>query len=125
MKQECVFCQIKKEKVFYESRLFVGIWDSYPVTLHHALIIPKRHVPDAEGLTLFEWAGLRRAFHRVKRLIIKQDPNVSGFNLGFNVGEVAGQTVMHAHFHIIPRQAGDHPTPRGGIRAVIPGKQSY
>lgn len=48
-----------------------------------------------------------------------------GYNLGVNVGETAGQTVMHCHIHVIPRYRGDSPNPRGGVRAVIPGKQSY
>lgn len=48
-----------------------------------------------------------------------------GFNLGVNVGEAAGQTVGHAHFHIIPRFRGDVSDPRGGIRHVIPSKACY
>ena len=53
------------------------------------------------------------------------DPTVLGFNIGMNCGEVAGQTVMHAHVHLIPRRRGDTPDPRGGVRGVIPGKMSY
>ena len=45
--------------------------------------------------------------------------------IGINVGEVAGQTIMHAHVHLIPRYPGDTPNPRGGVRGVIPAKQSY
>ena len=48
-----------------------------------------------------------------------------GFNVGFNVGEVSGQTIFHTHVHIIPRYQGDVPNPRGGVRGVIPSKQSY
>jgi diadenosine tetraphosphate (Ap4A) HIT family hydrolase len=58
-------------------------------------------------------------------MIRKADPAVMGFNVGINSGEVAGQTVMHCHLHLIPRRMGDHPNPRGGVRSVIPGKADY
>ena len=57
--------------------------------------------------------------------ILRQDPAVSGFNLGVNCGEAAGQSVMHAHIHLIPRRPGDTPEPRGGVRGVIPERMSY
>jgi diadenosine tetraphosphate (Ap4A) HIT family hydrolase len=47
---------------------------------------------------------------------------VEGFNLGTNAGEVAGQSIFHCHFHLIPRRRGDVPNPRGGVRNVIPHK---
>jgi diadenosine tetraphosphate (Ap4A) HIT family hydrolase len=49
----------------------------------------------------------------------------AGYNIGINVGEAAGQTVAHAHLHVIPRHQGDVPDPRGGIRWVIPAKAKY
>lgn len=48
-----------------------------------------------------------------------------GYNIGFNCGTAAGQSVMHVHMHIIPRYKGDIENPRGGIRAVIPAKKDY
>ena len=48
-----------------------------------------------------------------------------GYNVGFNAGEAAGQTVAHLHLHVIPRYKGDVEDPRGGIRHVIPGKGNY
>ncbi len=48
-----------------------------------------------------------------------------GYNVGFNAGEAAGQTVMHLHVHVIPRFRGDMADPRGGVRGVIPDKQRY
>jgi len=57
--------------------------------------------------------------------ILKHDPSVVGFNLGINCGEAAGQTIMHAHVHLIPRRLGDTPNPRGGVRGVIPDKMAY
>jgi len=51
--------------------------------------------------------------------------NPDGFNVGINVNEVAGQTIFHVHIHLIPRYKGDVENPRGGVRGVIPEKQSY
>jgi ATP adenylyltransferase len=53
------------------------------------------------------------------------DKNVTGFNVGVNSGFSAGQTIFHAHIHLIPRREGDLANPRGGVRGVIPDKQSY
>jgi ATP adenylyltransferase len=57
--------------------------------------------------------------------ILAHDPAVAGFNIGVNVGAVAGQTILHCHVHLIPRRRGDVANPRGGVRAVIPGKADY
>jgi ATP adenylyltransferase len=57
--------------------------------------------------------------------ILDEDREVRGFNVGVNAGAVAGQTVMHSHIHLIPRRANDTVNPRGGVRGVIPGMQSY
>ena len=61
----------------------------------------------------------------LKNDILKNDPSVTGFNMGVNSGESAGQTIMHAHIHLIPRRDGDTPNPRGGVRGVIPDKMAY
>jgi len=63
--------------------------------------------------------------HETKSAIEKDDGNVNGFNVGVNVGEVARQTVMHCHIHLIPRKRGDTENPRGGVRGVIPRKVAY
>jgi len=61
----------------------------------------------------------------LQKNIREEDPTVTGFNLGVNIGVAAGQTVFHVHLHLIPRRDGDTPDPRGGVRGVIPGKRSY
>ena len=48
-----------------------------------------------------------------------------GYNVGINIGEAAGQSVFHCHMHVIPRYKGDVPNPKGGVRGLIPSKQSY
>lgn len=61
----------------------------------------------------------------VRTQIEGADPSVTGFNIGMNCGEDAGQTVHHAHIHLIPRRHGDVEEPRGGVRGVIPGRANY
>ena len=53
------------------------------------------------------------------------DNEITGYNIGMNIGEDAGQSIFHCHIHIIPRREDDTPDPRGGIRGVIPEKQNY
>jgi ATP adenylyltransferase len=61
----------------------------------------------------------------LKKRISEKDPSVTGFNVGMNTGESAGQTIFHCHIHLIPRRDGDTPNPRGGVRGVIPEKMNY
>lgn len=98
--------------------------DIYPVSPGHTLIVPKRLVGSVFELSPPEVAGcwdLLKA--EQKRLVEEFKPD--GFNIGVNIGEAAGQTIWQAHFHLIPRYLGDHSAPRGGVRAVIPGKADY
>lgn len=64
------------------------------------------------------------AIKAVKEIIDKKF-KPDGYNIGVNIGEAAGQTVMHCHIHVIPRYEGDVVCPRGGVRGVIPNKQFY
>jgi diadenosine tetraphosphate (Ap4A) HIT family hydrolase len=99
-------------------------WDMYPVSPGHVLIIPRRHVSSWFDLTADEHAAVSELIGSAKEhLDMMYSP--AGYNIGVNCGEAAGQTVMHAHLHLIPRYAGDVPNPRGGIRAVIRAKQDY
>ena len=61
----------------------------------------------------------------LKNKLESSDSTITGFNIGMNSGESAGQTVMHLHIHLIPRRKGDIEDPRGGVRGVIPSKQKY
>lgn len=103
-----------------------AIRDTYPVTLGHTLIVPIRLVVSVFELNADEIAAcwMLLAKQRVElRSTLRPIPNA--FNVGINDGETAGQTIAHAHIHLIPRYIGDHPDPRGGVRAVIPGKSIY
>lgn len=99
--------------------------DAYPVSPGHYLIIPKRHLADYFELSQQEVSDSNAALHDLRDLILREDPTVQGFNIGANCGVVAGQTVPHAHIHLIPRRQGDTPDPRGGVRGVIPDKMTY
>ncbi len=122
---QCHFCNIPDDRIVDRSDTCAVIRDLYPVTHLHTLIITKRHVSSYFDLTNQERSEVQDHLGKQKQLIETEDPTVSGFNVGINCGEDAGQTVMHCHVHLIPRRKGDTETPRGGVRGVIPDKQSY
>lgn len=98
--------------------------DKYPASPGHLLIIPRRHVADFFDTTTEERQAMLALADQARAWIeSRHAPN--GYNLGVNVGAAAGQTVFHVHLHLIPRYFGDAERPRGGVRAVIPGKQDY
>lgn len=122
--ENCPFCFPPSSRVFYKTQLVVGLWDSYPVSPGHALLVPRRHVPDWFEASEEECRELMEGVQAARAAILeKHQPQ--GFNLGINMGEAAGQTVFHLHVHLIPRYSGDVEDPRGGIRRVIPGKARY
>ena len=96
--------------------------DNYPVTVGHHLIIPFRHTEDYFSMTKEEKSDATELIQIMKTKLEKSDSTITGFNIGMNSGESAGQTVMHAHIHLIPRRDGDTKEPRGGVRGVIPNK---
>ncbi len=121
----CLFCNIEKSGCAYENELAYASYDSYPVTEHHCLIIPKRHIKDYFDLSNEELLACNDLVQILKKEIIKKDPSVKGFNLGTNIGKVSGQSILHCHLHLIPRRKGDVDNPQGGVRSVIPNKQHY
>ena len=121
----CLFCNIEKSGCAYENELAYASYDSYPVTEHHCLIIPKRHIKDYFDLSNEELLACNDLVQIVKKEIIKKDTSVKGFNLGTNIGKVSGQSILHCHLHLIPRREGDVNNPQGGVRSVIPNKQHY
>ena len=121
----CLFCNVKKSGCAYENNLAYASYDSYPVSEHHCLIIPKRHIKDYFDLSNDELVACNDLLKIVKKEIINKDPLVKGFNLGTNIGTVSGQSILHCHFHLIPRREGDVDNPQGGVRSVIPNNQHY
>ena len=121
----CLFCKIKESSLAHENNLAYASYDSYPVSKYHCLIIPKRHTKDYFELTNEELIACNDLIKFVKDEITNKDQTVSGFNIGTNIGKVSGQSILHCHFHLIPRRKGDVENPQGGVRSVIPNKQHY
>ena len=121
----CLFCDVKKTGIVYENELAYTSYDSYPLSEHHCLIIPKRHIKDYFDLSNDELLACNDLIKIVKKEITNKDPLVKGFYLGTNIGIVSGQSILHCHFHLIPRREGDVDNPQGGVRSVIPNKQHY
>jgi ATP adenylyltransferase len=121
----CLFCKVSQERKIAVNELCYAILNNYPVTEHHTLIIPKRHVSDFFELYDPERNTVHSLMEKQKTEIQKTDKTVTGFNVGINSGEDAGQTIFHCHIHLIPRRKGDVENPRGGVRGVIPNRQSY
>jgi ATP adenylyltransferase len=119
----CIFCDPQRE-IIAQSGLSLAFLDSFPVAKGHALIVPKRHVATIWEMTEAEYADAFLLARTVKQALTERF-SPDGFNVGVNCGEVAGQSVWHAHIHVIPRYEGDVPNPRGGVRHIIPGKGNY
>ncbi len=102
----------------------VAIWDAFPVSAGHALIVSRRHVANLFELSADEQAALWALLPAVKTAVDARHAP-AGYNVGVNVGAAAGQTVGHVHVHVIPRYEGDVPDPRGGVRRVLPAKADY
>ena len=122
---DCIFCNIPDERIIDENDRAYVIKDGFPVTDGHSLIIPKRHVAEYFELSSYEITAIHELLVSTKEQLQSSDDAISGFNIGMNNGEDAGQTIFHCHIHLIPRRSGDVENPRGGVRGVIPGKQSY
>lgn len=112
-------------RVFQDvDELVFAMWDGFPVSPGHALIVPRRHVATWFEATAEEQRCLMNGVTAAKR-VIDDKRRPAGYNIGINVGGAAGQTVSHLHVHVIPRYTGDVTDPRGGVRNVIPGKGNY
>lgn len=122
---DCVFCRHDvRDEVLAANELAVAFPAGFPVSPGHALIVPRRHEPDFFSLGADEQAAVVALVNPVKAALdAKFGPDA--YNLGVNAGTAAGQTILHAHLHVIPRYAGDVPEPRGGVRWVLPETARY
>lgn len=120
-----VFNTIAKEDKVYSGDNFFMIFDRYPVSPGHILIISN----DSSKINFFDLSKEEKSellnLLEIGKDIINEKFKPDGFNIGMNCGEAAGQTVMHFHCHLIPRYKGDMENPRGGIRYCIPEKGNY
>ena len=122
--EKCPFCNPSPDEIVLENTLCFARRDKFPASPGHILVIPFRHTPDFFSMTMDEKVAVI-ALVTECRTFLEEKFSPGGYNIGFNVGEIAGQTVMHCHCHVIPRYAGDVVDPRGGLRGVVPWKQVY
>ncbi len=120
----CAFCGVDQARAAWSSQLAIALWDLYPISLGHALVVPRRHAGSWSELTADEKASLSAGIDAV-RALLDERYRPDAYNVGFNDGEAAGQTIAHFHVHVIPRYQGDVLDPRGGVRWVIPDKAAY
>lgn len=119
----CRFCQVAASGEARQFGTVAVFFDGYPVTPGHTLIVPVAHRSDYFGLTQDEVTDTDIALRTLREEFVAN--GVTAFNIGWNIGEVSGQTIPHAHCHLIPRRPGDMGDPAGGVRGVIPEKQKY
>lgn len=122
----CIFCSgdVRAGAVAEHGTVY-AIADAFPVTPGHLLVIPKRHTRDFFTMTSEELRDTEELLGILRERVLAGDASVTGFNVGVNCGASAGQTVLHAHVHLIPRRDGDTDEPRGGVRGVVPAKMGY
>lgn len=125
VKVGCIFCSLSDDRVVDQSDYVVVIRDKYPVTEFHTLVIHRRHVADGSQLTDIEILETYKILRKITTGLKITDRLIEGFIIGYNVGEAAGQTVGHAHYHVIPRWVGDVIDPVGEIRGIIPAHKLY
>jgi len=116
-------CKPQRE-IIAENALAIATPDTYPVTPGHSLVVPRRHARTIWDLTDEEYAACW-ALARELKPVLQARHNPDGFTVGANCEEAGGQSVWHAHIHVIPRYKGDVENPRGGVRNVIPHKAHY
>ena len=121
---DCIFCNLDKNQILFENELALAFFDAMPVSKGHTLIIPKRHSENYFELTKEEISAMFELSLKVKEYLDKEY-HPDGYNVGFNVREAGGQSVIHTHMHVIPRYKGDVEHPRGGIRKVVKIKDHY
>jgi diadenosine tetraphosphate (Ap4A) HIT family hydrolase len=121
---DCPFCLVDPSRKWVENDQALAFPDAYPLTDSHTLVIPRKHVASIYEIAAHEQSAVWDLVAEVReRLLTGLRPD--GFNIDINDGLAAGQTVEHAHVHIIPRRKGDVPDPRGGIRWIIDEKANY
>ncbi len=119
----CLFCKDPRG-VSLNNELAYSARDTYAVSPGHTLIIPRRHVASFFDLTPDEINACMELVNE-ERNALDEELKPDGYNIGVNVGPAAGQSILHAHIHLIPRYKGDVENPQGGVRHVLPEKAYY
>ena len=120
----CPFCNPSEDEIVLANDLCYARYDKFPASPGHLLVIPYRHVANLFDATDADLTALL-ALVREGKTFLDGRFHPDGYNVGVNMGEAAGQTVMHLHVHLIPRYDGDVADPRGGVRGAVPEKRVY
>lgn len=106
--EDCIFCKIIEGEIpshkVYEEENVIAFLDANPTSKGHTLVVPKKHVEnihEASGMD-YMWDAIVKVSNAVKEAF-----DAPGMNIDQNNGEIAGQEVMHMHFHVTPRYTGD------------------
>ena len=122
--KNCLFCE-RDFRIIIENETAIAFEDKYPVVKNHILVAPIRHAISFFDLGSYEKNACILLTEEIRKKILQNDRTVTGFNIGLNDGQDAGQTIFHCHIHVIPRRKGDVVDPRGGVRNIIPISTGY
>jgi diadenosine tetraphosphate (Ap4A) HIT family hydrolase len=120
----CPLCDVGEDRIIVAHQHAIAVADLFPIATGHTLVIPRRHVTRIFDLDRSEYTELWNFVFDVRRVVAERF-RPAAFNIGVNDGKAAGQTIEHAHIHIIPRYDRDVDDPRGGIRWILPQKAKY
>ncbi len=124
MADSCPFCNLAQDDIVAANEDFIALRDGFPVSDGHTLLVSRRHVASYFDLAPREVLAMTSLLVSVKATLDDEFSPVA-YNIGWNDGAQAGQTVMHFHLHVIPRYPDDVEEPRGGIRWIFPDKAPY
>lgn len=122
--KKCPFCAPDQARIISRCQSAIAIRDGFPISEGHSLIIPRSHVQSIFDLEPEEQRIVWTFVAQVRQQLAIE-LKVRAFNIGINDGKEAGQTIEHAHIHVIPRRPNDVSDPRGGIRLIIPDRARY
>jgi ATP adenylyltransferase len=108
------FCAVARSRVVAECEVAIAIRDAFPVTDGHTLVVPRVHVKSIYDLNGHDQTAIW-VFLAEVRVALKNELGIDALNIGINEGGPAGQTIDHAHVHLIPRREGDVADPKGGV----------
>lgn len=121
----CAFCSAAaRSSAVAEHGTVLAVEDADGVARGHLLVITRRHTADFFTMTDEERRDAVELLAILRNRAVKEDPTITGVNVGANCGASAGQRIMHAHVHFIPRRDGDGPGGRG-VKGVIRNKMVY
>ena len=115
---------IDDDRILYQDSDFFLMFDGFPVSPGHILIITNGNEETYFDLSESKRNKLSQMLDKSKE-IVESRHKPDGYNIGMNCGLSAGQTVMQFHCHLIPRYTGDVENPRGGVRHSVIGKGYY